>query len=235
MWPDNETASDLIGFQVHADLIRNVVSNPQMLPTTIGVFGDWGGGKTSIMKMLERDLNPENWPANSAERKQCESTAVVYVNTWQFEGYDDAKAAILSSVLLELANHKRFGPKIRDAALRLIKSVNWMRFAKLTLNHVAVPAAAAFFTGGVAAIPAAVAVSSGLSRLNLFGKKDEAGAAAEAPDLSELLKKEEAESGEVDVRARGVHRRSAIDARHAASATGRITSRPVNLVPTLGT
>jgi predicted KAP-like P-loop ATPase len=200
MWRDTETANDLIGFQVHADLIRNVVSNPQMLPTTIGVFGDWGGGKTSIMKMLERDFDPENWPVKSAERKQCESTAVVYVNTWQFEGYDDAKAAILSSVLLELANHKRFGPKMRDAALKLIKSVNWMRFAKLTLKHVAVPAAAAFFTGGVAAIPAAVAISSGLSRLNLFDKKDEGGVAAETPDLSELVKKEQAESGEVDIR-----------------------------------
>ena len=76
-----------------------------MLPTTIGVFGDWGGGKTSIMKMLERDLDPESWPQGSPERKRCETIATVYANTWQFEGYDDAKAAILSSVLLELASH----------------------------------------------------------------------------------------------------------------------------------
>lgn len=54
MWPENETTDDLIGFQVHADLIRSVVLNPQMLPVTVGVFGDWGGGKTSIMRMLER-------------------------------------------------------------------------------------------------------------------------------------------------------------------------------------
>jgi KAP family P-loop domain len=62
MWPDNETANDLIGFQVHADLIRAVVTNPKMLPLTIGIFGDWGGGKTSIMKMLERDLDPDAGP-----------------------------------------------------------------------------------------------------------------------------------------------------------------------------
>ena len=69
MWPDNETANDLIGFQVHADLIRRVVAEPKMLPTTIGVFGDWGGGKTSIMRMLQRDLDANNWPEGSAERK----------------------------------------------------------------------------------------------------------------------------------------------------------------------
>jgi hypothetical protein len=65
MWRDTETADDLLGFQVHADLLRAVVTNPKMLPVTIGVFGDWGGGKTSIMKMLERDLQPESVPTES--------------------------------------------------------------------------------------------------------------------------------------------------------------------------
>ena len=102
MWSDNETADDLLGFQVHADLIRSVVTDPKMLPVTIGVFGDWGGGKTSIMKMLERDLEPENWQKESVERQNYENAAVIYFNGWQFEGYDDAKAAILSSVLLLL-------------------------------------------------------------------------------------------------------------------------------------
>jgi hypothetical protein len=200
MWPDNETTSDLIGFQVHADLIRNVVVNPKMLPTTIGVFGDWGGGKTSIMKMLERDLDPTSWKVGSSEQKQCESIAVVYVNTWLFEGYDDAKSAILSSILLELSEHKRFGPKVRDRALKLLKSVNWMRFAKLTLQHVAVPAAAAFFTGGVAAIPAAVALSTGLSRFYSATAPVEGKEGDATIDMGGLLKAEESEKDVTDVR-----------------------------------
>ena len=60
MWADNETYEDLLGFQVHADLIRSVVLNPKLLPVTIGVFGDWGSGKSSIMEMLKRDLEPES-------------------------------------------------------------------------------------------------------------------------------------------------------------------------------
>src|SRR5947209_3243520 len=147
MWPDNETTKDLIGFKVHADLVRAVVTKRSMLPTTIGIFGDWGGGKSSIMKMLESDLDPEHWPEGSKERTAYESVAVVYVNTWLFEGYDDAKAAILAAVLLELAEHKRFGPKVRDGIKWLLKSVNWMRAARLAMKHVALPTAAAFFTG----------------------------------------------------------------------------------------
>ena len=156
MWSDNETADDLLGFQVHADLIRSVVTDSKMLPVTIGVFGDWGGGKTSIMKMLERDLDSERWAEGSPERCNYEKAVVIYFNGWQFEGYDDAKAAILSSVLLSLGDHKRFGPKVRDKALDLLKSVDWMRVARFGFKHVAVPTAVALATGGVAAVPCGV-------------------------------------------------------------------------------
>lgn len=43
MWSDNETTTDLIGFKVHADLIRSVVTDANLLPVVRGVFGDWGG------------------------------------------------------------------------------------------------------------------------------------------------------------------------------------------------
>ena len=163
MWSDNETSEDLIGFQVHADLIRSVVTDDKMLPVTIGVFGDWGGGKTSIMKMLQRDLAPERWGDEDVEQALYQDIAVVYFNGWLFEGYDDAKSAILSSILLALGDHKRFGPKIRDKAVSLLKSVDWMRVAKFGMKHIVVPAAAAVATGGLSAVPTALGASAGLA------------------------------------------------------------------------
>ena len=163
MWSDSETTNDLVGFQVHADLIRAVLTTPGMLPITVGIFGDWGGGKTSIMKMIERDLDPERWPAGSEDHKGCESLAVVYVNTWLYEGYDDAKAAILSSILLELAEHKRFGPKVRDAVVSLLKSVNWMRVVRMAVKAAPLAGAAvASHGGGAHALPWASLLSSGV-------------------------------------------------------------------------
>lgn len=194
MWSDNETADDLIGFQVHADLIREVVTDDKMLPLTIGVFGDWGGGKTSIMKMLERDLDADRWPDSDPNSLLYKGIAVVYFNGWLFEGYDDAKAAILSSILLALGEHKRFGPKIRENALSLLKSVDWMRVAKAGFKHVVVPAAAALVTGGVAAIPAAVAVSTGLAQAGKdlkSGKTDEKAEKAKEDGGAWLKAKEE--------------------------------------------
>lgn len=56
---DNETTRDLLGFRVHADLIRRNVTDPKILPVTVGLFGDWGGGKTSVMHMLREDSTRE--------------------------------------------------------------------------------------------------------------------------------------------------------------------------------
>lgn len=115
MWPDNETEIDLLGFQVHAALIQSVVTDTSLLPITVGVFGDWGSGKSSVMKMLERDL------------KDNERVATIYFNGWQFEGYDDAKSALIHAILIELAEHRKLGPEIKSRFKNLIKRVDWLR------------------------------------------------------------------------------------------------------------
>ena len=123
MWADNETAEDLLGFSVHKDLVRRLVTDAALLPVTVGVFGDWGGGKSSIMKMLQQDL-----------RASAPDVVCLYFNGWMFEGYDDAKAALISSILAQLGEHKRFGPKLRAKVVPLLKQVNLMRVLKLGLR-----------------------------------------------------------------------------------------------------
>ena len=195
MWPDNETVEDLIGFRVHADLIREVVTDPKLLPVTIGIFGDWGNGKTSIMQMLRRDLDPEN-ACSGDERKRRENIAVLYFNGWLFEGYDDAKSALLSSVLEQLMKHQRFGPKVRDAATKLLKRVNWMRLTKVAWRNVAVPlisAKAAAFTG---ALPPQLAGTMAL----LAGDQSAPSSSGEGVPSESILKPLPADEQAMDLR-----------------------------------
>jgi len=147
MWPDNETTTDLLGFRVHADLIKSVVTNPDLLPVVLGVFGEWGGGKSSIMRMLEQDLVAE----------EGKNIACLYFNGWVFEGYEDAKTALLSSILLQLGEHRRFGPLVKQKVVSLLKRVRWMEVAKLGVKHIGVPVVAELLSGGVGAVPAALA------------------------------------------------------------------------------
>tara|TARA_B100001245_G_C22804487_1_gene387633 strand:- start:132 stop:659 length:528 start_codon:yes stop_codon:yes gene_type:complete len=142
MWSDNETTEDLLGFKVHADLITEVIKDDTLLPITIGVFGDWGSGKSSILKITSEQLSDLD-----------DGTFVLYFNGWLFEGYDDAKAALLESIIKEFEKNQKFGAIVKGKAKKLLKSVNWMRVLGLGFKKVALPAASAYLTGGISLIP----------------------------------------------------------------------------------
>ena len=198
MWSDNETSIDLLGFAVHKDLIRHVITDKALMPVTVGVFGDWGGGKSSILRMLERDLLQE------------EDIACLYFNGWTFEGYDDAKAALISSILIQLGEHKRFGPKLRDKVVPLLKRVNYMRLVPALIKRAApaIGAAATVASAHIAgvdphlAITAAPGVAATIHKAFNSGdeaKKDTKGD-AEQVDWQELLDKDPSMPGPLDLR-----------------------------------
>ena len=78
MWSDNESKEDLLGFQYLAQAVISIVKNEALLPATIGVFGDWGGGKSTLIDIVQAQLMTE------AERKA--GTVVLSFNGWLFEG-----------------------------------------------------------------------------------------------------------------------------------------------------
>lgn len=194
MWSDNETATDLLGFKVHADLIKSVVTDAGLLPVVLGVFGAWGGGKSSIMRMLEKDLNSEEY----------EDVACLYFNGWMFEGYEDAKTALLSSILVQLGEHKRFGPKVKERVVGLLKRVKWMELAKLGVKHVGVPLAVGAMTGGLGALPAAAAMLLASARGEGGGKAKpadgEAGARGEEVSWADLIKEDPGKPDLLEIR-----------------------------------
>lgn len=147
MWSDNETSEDLLGFKIHADLLIDVVRDDTVLPVTIGVFGDWGSGKSSILKIVYDELKGQN------EDDLKDDTLVLYFNGWLFEGYDDAKAALLESIVEKFKEHKLLKEKIKEIPAKLLKSVRWMRVLGLGFKKVVLPTAAAYLTGGISLIP----------------------------------------------------------------------------------
>ena len=166
VWQDNETEIDLLGFDVHADLIRSVITDQSVLPVTVGVFGDWGGGKSSIMKMLHKELSNEEAHPN---------VVCLYFNGWTFEGYEDAKSALLTSILIQLGEHKKFGPRAKDWIVKLLKRVKWMELGKVAVKTVGVPLAVAAMTGGLGAVPAAAAAVGNVIAGSVTGKDEDAG------------------------------------------------------------
>lgn len=150
MWADNETSEDLLGFNVHADLLIDIINDESVLPITIGVFGDWGSGKSSILQIVK----------NEFDKDDDKDSLCIYFNGWTFEGYDDAKAALLNSILKELEDNKKIPDAIKETikekAKKLWKSIDWMRGAGMVMKNVALPAVTAYFTGGLSLVPFAI-------------------------------------------------------------------------------
>ena len=51
----NGTRKDGLGFETYAKVLARAAIGTQG-PFTIGVFGEWGSGKTSLMRLVEQQL-----------------------------------------------------------------------------------------------------------------------------------------------------------------------------------
>lgn len=123
MWSDNETTQDLLGYQVHADLLRKIILNDAMLPISIGVFGNWGSGKSSLMLLLQQSLH--EWE----ESHQNEHSIIlqVYFNSWQFESYDSTKLTMIESILEALDKDINTRKNVFERADDLLARINFLK------------------------------------------------------------------------------------------------------------
>jgi predicted KAP-like P-loop ATPase len=125
MWHDNETATDLLGFDYLSGALVEVVTEPRLLPVTVGVFGDWGSGKSSLLRMARDEL------------KSREGVATIDFSAWQFESYEDVKAALMQVILQRLHEEQGLSPEAEKLFKKLVKRVDWFYALGLAATRVA--------------------------------------------------------------------------------------------------
>lgn len=47
MWKDSETEIDFLDYDYLIQTVQSIIMNDDLLPASIGVYGDWGSGKSS--------------------------------------------------------------------------------------------------------------------------------------------------------------------------------------------
>ncbi len=114
MWKDSETKSDYLNFDYLIDAVESIAMDVKLTPSTIGVYGDWGSGKSSLMQMVEEKIK--------AEHK--EDACCIRFNGWLFEGYEDAKTAFCGSILDALRTEKTIPAQVKTRITKLLKKVD---------------------------------------------------------------------------------------------------------------
>jgi predicted KAP-like P-loop ATPase len=127
---DHETPVDLLYYDAIAEILVRRVSECKAKPITVGVHGDWGAGKSSVLAMAEARFRADN------------KILCIKFNGWQFQGFEDAKAALIESIITELRDAKKENAPLQAKAATLLKRVDYLKIAKK-----GAPWIASLFTG----------------------------------------------------------------------------------------
>ena len=125
MWNDVETTKDLLNFTVVAKTAAQLVRESAGEPISIGISGSWGTGKSSLVKMIGNSLKE----ADTREKKYV----FLEFNAWLYQGYDDARMALLQTVADKLVIESKSRQSNIEKALDFAKRVNWLRIGNLAL------------------------------------------------------------------------------------------------------
>ena len=124
MWSDNETNRDFLNFRCVADTAAEIIAQADGQPLSLGVSGGWGVGKSSMLKLISDSLS-----ARGDDRY-----LFVEFNAWLYQGYDDARAALMEVIARQLIEHGEESRTGLDKAKMLLNRVNWLRLVGLTAS-----------------------------------------------------------------------------------------------------
>ena len=116
--PDNETEVDFLNCEAIADTVVELLNTNRKRALTIGIHGDWGAGKSSILKMVQASLSTDG------------KVACLWFNGWAFQGFDDAKTVLIEATITELVRQRSGVGKVKELGKKLLKRVDWLKVAK---------------------------------------------------------------------------------------------------------
>ncbi|MBT9470851.1 MAG: NTPase KAP [Phenylobacterium sp.] len=115
---DQETAVDLLYYEAVARTVVRLIRQSASVPVTIGVHGDWGAGKSSVLKMTAQAFEGEK------------RVVTLWFNGWVFEGFEDAKTVVIETLVAELRRARPTSTKVAEAAKKVLKRVDWLKVAQ---------------------------------------------------------------------------------------------------------
>ena len=115
---DNETKVDLLNNEAIATTIIKLLRDRPDQPVTVGVHGDWGAGKSSVLEMIEAGFSSE-------DKVLC-----LKFNGWRFQGFEDAKIALIEGIVTGLIEKRPALTKAGEAVKAIFRRINWLKVAK---------------------------------------------------------------------------------------------------------
>jgi predicted KAP-like P-loop ATPase len=124
MWKDSDTNIDYLGFNYIKNTLNKLINNVELMPSSIGLYGFWGSGKSSLIRMSYEEISINK------------NNLCIIFNGWRFEGYEDAKFSLISMILSKLEN-ELFEKKLKDKEKSILKEKFSSLWKKLNILKMA--------------------------------------------------------------------------------------------------
>jgi hypothetical protein len=115
LWDDNPSFVDLLGFDAVVEPIVEAIGTVGVDPLAIGVHSPWGGGKSTVLNLLENRLE-------TAGRY-----IVIRTDPWQYDNHDDVRGSLIAEVLDQLGSKFDSDATIKGRITDLVKRISWTR------------------------------------------------------------------------------------------------------------
>lgn len=105
---DLPTTEDWLNFSDYAQALADFIKNENTAkPLTIGIDAAWGMGKTSLMRMIEKELNRDE-DGNEHPKK----FPTVWFNAWKYDQEESLWAALALEILLQVRRQMSFRERL---------------------------------------------------------------------------------------------------------------------------
>jgi formylglycine-generating enzyme required for sulfatase activity len=109
---------DSLDFNVYSEVITEAILETPT-PFTVGIFGEWGRGKTSLMKFIQKEVTKKN--------TKEERVLTVFFNAWRFE--NDEHPLLDLCIALELEIQRNRSSFEEDTVLNLLDYIKYLKYA----------------------------------------------------------------------------------------------------------
>ncbi|MDQ1033451.1 hypothetical protein QF035_011033 [Streptomyces umbrinus] len=117
LWDDNPTGVDLLGFASIVDTVVTTLDLPYLDPVTIGIAAPWGGGKSTVLRLLHKELDAQD------------GYRVIRLDPWEFDDQFDVRGGVIGEVLQDLLTAYKAQDGLPDRINGLLERVSWSRVA----------------------------------------------------------------------------------------------------------
>ena len=123
-----------VGFEARLSSVLDIIRHRKTkCPMAIALYGDWGTGKTSAMKWLERQLDAWNklpaadrefkWGSKKGEVAPHPRVYSVWFEPWKYQKREDVWRGLIAEIILHCISVSNLdlenaGPRLRDTASR---------------------------------------------------------------------------------------------------------------------